>query len=320
MSLPMRCARVVSFGVGLCLSAFAQLPNDSFQESMLDSCRWWFVPTNNGIFAMQNGLVLTSDGTQPYSQALVYSQYYAPGDFDVQVDYALGAAWSGAIVPAGSSPLLQGAAFSLYFDGQSSLTVFRMRLTGSNQLILSGTVAGQQVASSVPSSDQRGTLRIRRTGTLIEFMSLEATSWVTVGTYTGPVRSAVSGLLSANVNAMNSVTTTFRNFRINSGATNFQAYQLPGQVLPRPDFMAGFDTSEPEDWSIWGMAKGYNPYPILAANGVNLMRMSITTMNVAVLQQTPFSQWGTLPWNNDYWSSLQEGGAEMAAAHQVRNT
>jgi hypothetical protein len=156
--------------------------------------------------------------------------------------------------------LLQGAALQVYFDGQSSLTLFRIRTTGAEQLLVSGTVGGENFASSIPPGDQTGTLRIRRSGTRIEFMSLAGTSWVTVASWTGPVRPAVFGLLSANVNAMNSVSTTFRNFQINSGNTNFQSYQLPASPLPRPDFVPGFVSTDSLIWIVWGGATGYDPF------------------------------------------------------------
>ncbi len=317
----MRCARLASFGVGLCLSAFAQLPSDSLQESALDSCRWSLgTPSTSsisGTYQMKHGLVLTSDGSKPISVTSVYSQYYAPGDFDVQVDYALGASWSQAIVPAGSSPLLQGGALQVYFDGQSSLTLFRIRTSGVEQLLVSGIVAGEGFAVSVPSSDLAGTLRIVRSGTQIQFMSLSGTSWVTIGSWTGPVRPAVFGLLSANVNAMNSVTTTFSNFQLNSGSTNFQPYQLPANPLPRPDFVPGFVSDDSITWIVWGGATGYDPFGIMAANGIGRARIMATTVSIPILENTPFSEWGTLPWIPTSWSSLQLSTQELLEARSL---
>ncbi|HUA18816.1 MAG TPA: glycosyl hydrolase 53 family protein [Bryobacteraceae bacterium] len=271
----------------------------------------------SGTYQMKGGLVLTSDGSNPISVTSVYSQYYAPGDFDVQVDYALGPSWGQAIVASGSNPLLEGAAFQVYFDGQSSLTLFRARTTGADQLLVSGTVAGQQVYSSAPSSDQTGTLRIRRSGTQYEFMSLSGSSWITVGTWTGPVRPAVFGLLSANVNAMNSVTTTFQNFQINSGNTNFQPYQLPANPLPRSDFVPGFVSDDSITWIVWGGATGYDPFGIMAANGIGRARIMATTVSIPILENTPFSQWGTLPWIPTSWSSLQLSTQELLEARSL---
>jgi len=271
----------------------------------------------SGTYQMKNGLVLTSDGSLPISVTSVYSQYYAPGDFDVQVDYALDVSWSQRIVPAGSNPFLEGAAFQVYFDGQSSLTLDRIRTAGADQLLVAGTVAGETFAASVPSADQTGTLRIRRIGTLIEFMSLAGTSWVTVGSWMGPVRPVVFGLMSANVNAMNSVTTTFRNFQINNGNTNFQPYQLPASPLARPDFVPGFVSADSIVWIVWGGATGYDPFSIMAANGIGRARIRATTISVPILENTPFSEWGTLPWNPSYWASLQVATQELLEAESL---
>lgn len=317
----MHTLRLASFSLVLCLCGFAQLPSDPFQESALDSCRWFFssssTSSTGGSYKMKDGLVLTSDGSQPTSQISVYSQYYAAGDFDVQVDYALGASWSDVIVPAGTSPLLQGAAFQIYFDGQSSLTLFRIRTTAADQLLVSGTVAGEPFASSVPSSALTGTLRIRRTGTLIEFMSLAGTSWTTVASWTGPVRPAVFGLLSSNVNAKNSVTTTFLNLRLNTGSTNFQPYQLPASPLPRSDFVPGFVSTDSLVWIVWGGANGYDPFSIMAANGIGRARIRATTVSSPILENTPFSNWRTLSWDPSYWASLQVAAQELLKARSL---
>ncbi|HEX4133246.1 MAG TPA: glycosyl hydrolase 53 family protein [Bryobacteraceae bacterium] len=263
---------------------------------------------------MNDGLVLTSDGSQPSSQTSVYSQYYAPGDFDVQVNYELASSWSATIIPAGSGSHFQGASFTIYFDGQNSLTLFRYRDANSDQLVLYGTVGGQTVYASIPSSDVSGTLRIVQTGTRMEFMALVGGSWTTVGTWIGPVRQAVFALGSGNVNSLNSVTTTFTNFTFNSGATNFEAYQLPNQVLARPDFLAGFDSAT--ESAFWELT-GYHPYPIMAANGLGLAHIRITTVNSSVLQNTPFEQWETLPYDNSFWSSQQVGGHLLAEAQSL---
>jgi arabinogalactan endo-1,4-beta-galactosidase len=288
--------------------AFGQQPlNDSLQESVLDSCRWEFVSSNNGTYNMQNGLMLISDGTQSISVATVYSQYYAPGDFDVQVDYALGSTWTAPIVANGSGAHLEGAAFTAYFDSQNSLAVFRSNSAGLDQLYLYGVVDGQTVATGFPFSGLTGTLRIRRIGMSIDFMGLIGNSWTEVGNWTGPIRPAVFGLTSANVNANNSVSTTFTNFQLNSGATNYQAYELPANPTPHPGFLPGWVSDEHLSWTVWGGFKGYDPQSILFANGVGILREMITTVSDTALADTPFSQWGTLPWNNDYWSSLQMG-------------
>jgi len=271
---------------------------------------------------MNNGLVITSDGSQPSSETAVYSQYYLPGDFDVQVDYQLDSTWSAMIAPAGAGSHFQGASFTIYFDGQSSLTLFRDRTASDDLLVLYGIAEGQTVVMGVPFSDLSGTLRISRSGMLIEFMALKGGSWTTVGSWTGPIRQAVFSLGSGNVNAMNSVTTTFRNFKINSGVTNFQAYQLPAQVVARPDFTAGFDSAtESAFWELscssgTTTACDFHPYAVMASNGFGLAHIRVTTINSSALENTPFEKWGTLLGNSDFWSSQQVGAHLLAEAQQ----
>lgn len=308
----MRCVfpLVAWFALSLC----ARAQSDSFQEATLDSCRWWIYPTNSGSQQMNNGLVLTSNSAQPYSDALVYSQYYAPGDFDVQVDYQLDSSWNAPMVPSGSNPTYVGAQFSAYMDGQSILALSRLRTQNSNQLELYGTPEGQTVYAAIPSTDMSGSLRISRTANLMQFMAFTSGAWTVIGSWTGTVRPVVFGLGSANVNTLNAVTTTFQNFAVNSGQTNFEPYQLPTTILTRPDFAPGFVSADSLTESVWGYAPGYNPFPILSSNGMSLARIRITTVSDPALESTPFSQWSTLPWNSDYWASLQMGTQELLQA------
>ncbi len=279
---------------------------------------WEFVSSNNGTYHMQNGLLLISDGTQSFSAASrKHSQYYASGDFDVQVDYTLDSTWNAAIVASGSGAHFQGATFAVYFDSQNSLVLFRNKTAGVDQLFLYGVAEGQTVATGIPANGLSGTLRIRRSGMSIDFMGLTGNSWTLVGNWTGPIRPAVFSLASANVNANNTVDTTFRNFQINSGATNFQPYQLPASPLVRPDFLPGFVSTDHLAWTVWGNFQGYDPFPIMFNSGIGRARIRITTVSDPNLATTPFSQWRTLPWNNDYWASLQMGEQELRQARSL---
>jgi hypothetical protein len=295
---------------------FGQAQNDTFQESTLNSCLWEFAPNSTGTYQMQNGLVLTSDGTQTYSKPQVYSQYYAPGDFDVQVSYALDPSWSSAVVPAGA--LLTGAFFTVYFDSQNSVSMFRYKTSTFDQIFASGTAFGQSVATGIPASGLSGSLRIVRTGMSINFMAMINGGWTQIGNWTGPVEPAVFGLSSANINVNFSVITTFTNFQLNSGATNYQAYELPANPTPHAGFLPGWVSDANLSWIVWGGFSGYDPQPILFANGVGMLREMITTVNDTDLADLPFSQWGTmLPWNNLYWSSLQMGEQELRQAKSL---
>jgi uncharacterized repeat protein (TIGR01451 family) len=307
----------VCVALALAAALYGQAPNDNFQESTLNTCLWEFPQFVTGSYQMQNGLVLTSNGTQTDSIAVVYSQYYAPGDFDVQVDYQLDPSWNQPIVPAGSNPSMFGGEFTAYFDSQNSVTISRFRVPGLDQLFVSGVAEGQTMATGIPASGLSGTLRMVRSGMTIAFMGLINGSWTQIGSWTGSIRPTVFGLSTLNVNANNSVITTFTNFQINSGATSYQAYELPGNPTPHPGFLPGWVSDAHLSWTVWGSAPGYDPQSILAANGVGVLREMITDVSDTALADTPFSQWGTLPWNNDYWSSLQMGEQEMRQAKSL---
>jgi hypothetical protein len=184
-------------------------------------------------------------------------------------------------------------------------------------LYLYGVAEGQTVATGFPFSDLSGTLRIRRIGMSIDFMGLIGNSWTEVGNWTGPIRPAVFGLMSANVNANNSVVTTFSNFQMSSGSTNYQTYQLPATPLTRPNFLPGFVSADHLAWTVWGGYQGFDPFQILFENGVGRARIELTTVSDPNLLNTRFSQWGTLPWNNNYWASLQMAEQELVQARSL---
>ena len=73
----------------------------------------------------------------------------------------------------------------MYFDGLNSFVLYRSHDSTTDQLFLYGGAQGQTAATGFPFSALLGTLRIVRTGGLIEFMGLTEGSWTVVGSWTG---------------------------------------------------------------------------------------------------------------------------------------
>jgi arabinogalactan endo-1,4-beta-galactosidase len=60
-----------------------------------------------------------------------------------------------------------------------------------------------------------------------------------------------------------------------------------------------------------------DPIRVLRAKGFGWVRVGVTTVSSSDLRNTEPSRWGTLPWKNEYWSSLEYAGqilSEAAAA------
>jgi len=55
-------------------------------------------------------------------------------------------------------------------------------------------------------------------------------------------------------------------------------------------------------WDIW---KRFDPLPALHKNGFGWARVWVRTTSSNDLKNTPSSQWYTLPWKDEYWSSLE---------------
>lgn len=67
-------------------------------------------------------------------------------------------------------------------------------------------------------------------------------------------------------------------------------------------------------WDVW---KQFDPLPTLHKNGFGWARVWVKTISSADLKNTPPSQWSTLPWKNEYWSSLEYAEQILKEASQA---
>lgn len=303
-----------------CATLTAQVgtaPNDDFSGTALDSCRWDYRPAVGTTLSVNGALRLQADGTQGTSTAVVASQYQFPADFDVQVDFELGPDWNAPLNVVDSGAHIAGAALRIYFDEQDNALLFRRRDTTSDQIFVYGTVNGTTFVQSRNSYARTGTMRVRRLRTSYEFLANTDGQWASIATWQGPSRAAVIVLQCHSVATRNSVTTTYRNFRINSGVSTYKDYALPNQVRERSDFFGGFVSASHTSQQYWGPRLGYDPFPLLKENGFGLAAIHITTVSSQYLRNMPVSQRSTLPWRDEYWSALEMGEQLLREANQL---
>jgi arabinogalactan endo-1,4-beta-galactosidase len=74
----------------------------------------------------------------------------------------------------------------------------------------------------------------------------------------------------------------------------------------RNDFFVGgwvTDYLAIREWNVYW--KQADPLDVMKANGFQWVKTCMRTESSQYLANTPFDQWGTLPWRDEYWSSLE---------------
>jgi arabinogalactan endo-1,4-beta-galactosidase len=282
--------------------------NDTFTGNRLDLSRWDPFPFGGATISTGEGLRFSLNGTQSYSTVQVFTLYQFAGDFDVQVDFTLGSGWNTPF-PAGDAswPHLNGGELAVYLDEPNWMVISRNRSsTGEGFNFYSNVDLGTAPRNKfTPSTAANGSLRIVATGGTYHFLFNQGAGWIELATapaWSQPVRLFLG---AGNVDARVSFSSTLTNFRINSGSSDYQPYQLPGTFLHRPGFMIGGQFVNATLGRYFNNLTSYNPMSQLFARGMSLARGCMTTVSDPNLAATPPSQWYTLGWKNSYWSSLQ---------------
>lgn len=310
-------ARTIAIALVAARSAPASTFDDSFDGNALDWCRW--EDTSYQAAVSQSGqLVLAPDASGTYSSARLHSQARLTGDFDLQVDYQLGTG-TGAAVPSGAS---LNATLGIYWDEARAVWFGWQRNSGGTGIFVYASLPELVPNNSlyVPNSDAAGTLRIMRSGTTIHYYQRPSGSgaWNDIGMMTVPATAVHATLSAYHVNVASAFTATFDNFQLAGGTSDDIAYAQP-QYFRRPaDFaVAAFTENYPVQryWrSKWG-AKDFFDYA--AEAGFDVAKTTVTMTSAPELAATPASQWGTLAWQNAFWSS-REYAAETLKQAQAR--
>src|ERR1700756_4119470 len=294
---------------------------DSFAGTRLNLSRWDLFPQNGATISTGSGLQASLNGPAGFSQIRAFTLYRFTGDFDAQVDFDLGTGWYTTFPSGDTNPQRNGGAIAVYLDDPNWMVIFRGRFSATESINFYSNVSlgGDPTSVSVPSTAASGSLRIVSSAGTYRFSYNTGAGWIELATapaFNKPIRLY---LTSGNVAAHVSFTTTFHNFRINSGTIDYVQYQLPTTFFRRRTSDADHEDSprEASDFFIGGQFVqevidrwfgGYSTYrPIeqLHAQGMAMGRGCMTTISDPTLASTPPWQWHTLVWQQSFWSSLE---------------
>jgi hypothetical protein len=164
---------------------------------------------------MQDGRLIISVASSPAnSTAMINSNWTLNRDFDVQVDFEIGAGWS---MPAKEH--LDGATLGVAINGQ---TYHITRLRSTNQDLFFAWSNQGTLTRNWPTTVTSGKYRLVRTGTNLFLLYDSGAGWQELDNVTVPNSPANVYMGNGSVNAAQAFTTYFDNFKINSGLTTYK--------------------------------------------------------------------------------------------------
>lgn len=298
------------------LSAQGARPeDDTLSGGALDTCRW-FDWSQNGQLAHDGRLLLQSDGTPAYGSASIASQYTL-GDLSVEVDVQ---ALQGLDAPVTDPAAQVYAGLGLYVDSGNHVLVALARTPDGLMVRTLRAAQGDGAASydNPPMKPLAGTatrLRAERRGDRVTLSYREGSRWVTAATFGGFAAPALVTLQATNIGIARRVQAAFANVTLSADSASTHRPYLPGDRFARAGFMAGgvlTDYLYHRDWARqWRSA---DPLQLMAAQGMGWVRTGVTTLSVPALRSTPQAQWGSLPFDGTFWSSLEATGQVLQEA------
>jgi arabinogalactan endo-1,4-beta-galactosidase len=282
-------------------------PSDSFEGTILDTFKWdTSFCYGDGQICQDNELVASISANCSFSAAKVFSQSQLLGDFDIQIDFRAGTGWTGPITPSGTNPHIDAAAMGIYVDDPHWINIARMRGPTFDIIGVYSNIPGQGMLAQVDSVSLSGKFRIVRSGTVITYKYDTGTGWCDLYTGVAFATPVLVYLYSGSVATNHAFTTYFDNFLVNSGPTSYTPLVWSDEFQHRPDFRVGGVVDAYLAGQVWGGKwSGLDPLQTMADNGFQWVRVGVLTTSSQYLRETPPSEWGTLPWRDEYWSSLE---------------
>jgi protocatechuate 3,4-dioxygenase beta subunit len=187
-------------------------PDDDFNGTTLDPGKW--NPQLTDAEVRQNGRITCSvKGVPAFSSAMVNSAWQFTGDFDIQIDFQIGAGWA---VPGQDH--LDGAVLGVMIEGQSYHIT---RLLSSNQDEFFAWGSAVNLNAVQPTTAVQGKYRLVRVGTNLFYLFNAGAWWQVLASLSVPESPAEVYFGSTSVNAGQAFTTYFDNFKVNSGLTTY---------------------------------------------------------------------------------------------------
>ena len=138
-----------------------QGPNDSFTSNKLDLGKWDLFLNGGATASTGAGLQMSLNGSNSFSSARSFTFYRFTGDFDVPVDFNLGAGWTSSFPGSDTSPQLNGGGLMVYLDDPNWMIIFRSRFNNFEGFTFYSNVdiGSAPRSQSIPSTATSGSLR-----------------------------------------------------------------------------------------------------------------------------------------------------------------
>jgi hypothetical protein len=189
-------------------------PDDNFSGKVLDGTKWTENTGGGATIAQDDRLILSTSGQTALSGAGVTTNWNFPGDFDVQVDFQIGAGWAS---PAHDH--LDGAYLDATIGGQD-YRITRLRSSNEDKF-LAWSTTGVLTNDSINAA-LNGKYRMVRAGTTLYLLFDIGEGWQELASTSVPAGPAQINLGNGSVDASLGFTTYFEHFQINAGLTTYK--------------------------------------------------------------------------------------------------
>lgn len=279
--------------------------SDSFQGTQLNSCNWE-LETYGGSVSQNNSLFLTTVN-QPTSTAGIHTQYTVTGDFDLSVDYEILDGFDQPLVPAGDFPHTS-ATLRIQSEADRAIFFSRDRNPGGNGYSSYTRLSGHTFNGPFQPSDARsGSLRMTRNGSTTTLLERErGPDWKTVAQIDGLSEPVYVYVGAGNINAANAIRVRFSNFQILTGTISSRSFTRSTAYRSRESFHSGGVVCDYLAHLFWGGEwQSVHPLDVMKQNGFDTVRVGVLTSSSPLLRGTPVSQWTSLGWHDEFWSSRE---------------
>jgi hypothetical protein len=189
-------------------------PDDNFTGNALDPGKWRTDLAGGEIIGQQDGRVIISTGNkEKYSSGTILPMWDFPGDFDVQVDFQIGEGWKNL-----TEGHLDGAVFGVTIGGQS-YWVTRLMSGGRETVFNMNSI--DNISNEMVSSSLTGKYRLIKKENRLLILFDVGSGWQRIITKTVPAGLAQIYFGNGSIFASQAFITSFDNFHINSGITNY---------------------------------------------------------------------------------------------------
>jgi endonuclease/exonuclease/phosphatase family metal-dependent hydrolase len=188
-------------------------PDDSFDGAVLDATKWRDLSYNGGIVRQDGRLILSTDGAQPSSGAMIQSKWNLVGNFDIQAEFQISQEWG---VPAKDH--VNGAYLGVKISGQN-YHITRIRSKEEEKFFAWSTTGALSV--NHPATALAGKYRLVRNDTTLNLYYDIGAGWQELASVTVPAEPALVYLGNSTVNVAQALTSYFDNFVINAGSAAY---------------------------------------------------------------------------------------------------